>query len=183
MAAEVEGGADQPALVTARVAVVGEVISGDPAGHGADGFGGFGGVLGQVGRDRDVGGLAAAGSGMWTVRVSSWAPQRMSHPCGRAGWGTVANQVDAAAAVMAAASCSASRAGEASWPRLVGGVQAEDGVEVDQAAGLELGHLGVGELDFPGPGGLAARASWRRMAMVVRRHSSGACAFHTTAPW
>ena len=34
---------------------------------------------------------------------------------------------------------------------------------------------------FPAPAAFAALASWRRIAMVVRRHSSGACAFHTTA--
>ena len=34
-------------------------------------------------------------------------------------------------------------------------VEAEDGVEVDQAARLELGHLGVGELDPE------CRAAWR----------------------
>ena len=39
VAAEVPGGADQPALMTARVAVEGQVISGDPAGDGADRLG------------------------------------------------------------------------------------------------------------------------------------------------
>ena len=66
----------------------------------------------------------------------------------------------------------------------VGGVEAveaEDGVEVDQPAALELGHLGDTR---PGPGrraALASLSSRRRMAMTVRRHSSPAWAFQTTA--
>ena len=58
-------------------------------------------------------------AGSWMVRVSSWAPQRMSQPPGRAGWATVANQVEAVAAWMASSSCPVPRAGGMSWPSLV----------------------------------------------------------------
>src|SRR5260370_39807660 len=61
MAAEMPGGADQPALMTAWVAVIGDVISVDAAVHRADRLGRLGGVLRQVGRDRKVGRLVAGG--------------------------------------------------------------------------------------------------------------------------
>ena len=43
-------------------------------------------------------------AGSWMVRVSSWAPHRISQPPGRAGWATVANHVEAAAAWIASSS-------------------------------------------------------------------------------
>jgi hypothetical protein len=59
-------------------------------------------------------------------------------------------------------------------------VEAEDGVEVDEAAFLELGDLGIGKL-HPCAVNLCEFVQAAGMAMVVRRHSSGAWAFHTTA--
>jgi hypothetical protein len=49
----------------------------------------------------------------------------------------------------------------------VGGIQAEDGVEVDKAAGLELGHLGIRQLHSPDPGGLSHVIATEAGAQVV----------------
>src|SRR5262249_27879638 len=151
VAAEVPGGADQPALVAARVAVVAEVINGDTASHGSDRLGGLGGVLGQVGRDGNVGGLSGSGDPdcsdvelgapadfppVWLCRVGDGGEPR------RGGGGDRGGELIGGQRRLGELAC------------VGGGIEAEDGVEVDQAAGLELGHLGVGELHCPGPGGL-----------------------------
>ena len=68
--------------------------------------------------------------------------------------------------------------GETRWLVSIEAVDADDGVEVDDAAGLELGHLGVGLahlglVDGGGDAELLARA--RGSATRKRRHSSGVC--------
>src|ERR1700722_2990147 len=123
---------------------------------------------------------AVAGSAM--VRVSSWAPHRMSHPWGRAGWATVANHVEAAAVVMASASCAASRAGGIRSPSWVVASRRKMAWKWTRPRAWNSATLAYDSCTFPAPAILAALASWRRMAMVVRRHSSGAWAFQTTAP-
>ena len=85
------------------------------------------------------------------MRGSIWAPQAMSHPLVFAGWETVANHVVLATCCMTSASTSAVNAGvRRDGPLRMGGVvavKAEDRVEVDQPAPLQLGDLGVRELD------------------------------------
>ncbi len=120
-------------------------------------------------------------AGRVMVRVSSWAPQRMSQPLGRAGWATVANHVEPAADVMAAASCAASRAGGTSSPSSVVASRRKMAWKWTRPRAWNSATLAYDSCTFPAPAALAARASWRRMAMVVRRHSSGAWAFQTTA--
>ena len=156
------------------------VVGGDAAGRDADGLGGLGGVLGQVGRDRDVGDLAVVGEAddagvdlgapgdvpaLRPGRVGDGGePRRAGHGLDDTGEHVGGDR-------------GRWRDGAFGMDR-VDAVEAEDGVEVDQSAALELGHFGEGD---PDPGaGLASLSSRRRMAMTVRRHSSPQWAFQTT---
>src|SRR5262249_57170178 len=130
-----------------RVAVVAEVISGDAAGHGADGFGGLGGVLGQVGGDGNVGGLSGS-CDPYCSDVELGAPADVPPMrLGRMGNGGEPRRGGGR-----------DRGGELIGGQrrlgglacVGGGIQAGDGVEGGQAAGLELGHLGGGEVHYPG---------------------------------
>ena len=75
----------------------------------------------------------------------------MSQPFGLAGWETVANQVtlDGLADDVGQHLGGDRRMGWDGALRVGGieAVEAEDRVEVDQPAALELGHLGIGQLD------------------------------------
>ena len=159
------------------------VVGGDPAGRHAGGLGGFGGVLGEVGGDRDVGDFAVVGEPD-DARVDLGAPGDVpAVGLGRVGdggepgrGGDLADQV-----------------GEH-----LGG----DGrVRLDGALGVSRGRCRRGGR-WRGSGsarGAGIRRPWRRTAgrgrrvalaslsrrrrrvMTVRRHSSEAWAFQTTA--
>jgi len=68
---------------------------------------------------------------------------------------------------------------------VVGAIQADDGVEVHQPAGLELGDLRVRDADpVRHSRSLSPARAARTLAssMMKRFHSAGACQFHSTAP-
>ena len=63
VSADLKAGADEASLVGALVGPDAGVLGGDAAGRDAGGLGALGRVLGQVGRDGDVGDLSVAGDG------------------------------------------------------------------------------------------------------------------------
>ena len=93
-------------------------------------------------------------AGRVMVRVSSWAPQRMSQPLGPGGVGDGGEPRRGGGGGDGGGQLRGVEGGRDQVAVLGGGVEAEDGVEVDQAAGLELGHLGIRQLHLPGPGSL-----------------------------
>src|SRR5262249_60047784 len=142
------GGADQPALVAARVAVVAEVINGDTASHGSDRLGGLGGVLGQVGRDGNVGGLSGSGDPdcsdvelgapadippVWLCRVGDGGEPR------RGGGGDRGGELIGGQR----------RLGELGWGG--GGIEAGEGGGGGQAPGPGRGRPCGGGVDCPRP--------------------------------
>ena len=147
--ADLEAGADEPSLVGALVGVDFRVVRGDPAGRDPGGLGAFGRVFGQVGRDRDIGDLAVVGEPD-DARVDLGAPGDV--PAVGLGWMSDGGEPSGGGDL-------ADETGEHisgdGWWRLDGAlgmgrvvaVEPEDGVEVDQAAALELGDLGIGQPD------------------------------------
>ena len=114
----------------------------DAAVEGADAFGGFGGVLGDVAGDGLVGEVRRS---MVIGRTSTWAPQRSVATAVRRprGWSTVTAAAACAYGVGRGGRRRPSRAGASVGP--VRAVEADDGVEVDDAAPLVFGDLGEGD--------------------------------------
>src|SRR5262245_39953359 len=125
------------------MAVDADRVRGDPRGDPADGFGGFGRVLREVGDDLAVGDLPT-GSGADDLDVQLRAP--LDQPPVQLIWvrcGHASGAGDGAAqGVLELAG------GQMRWrAATVGNVEADECVEVDQAAGLELGDLPEAGLD------------------------------------
>ena len=121
----------------------------DPPDQSTDGLGGLGRVFRQVGGDGNVGDLAVAGE-LDGARINLGATSDV--PAFRPSWvadgGEPGHARDPSDDVGQRVGAEG-RVGRKDPLRVKGvvAVEAEDGVEVDQAAPLELGDLGVGQFD------------------------------------
>src|SRR5215469_18554576 len=107
----------------------------------------------------------------------------MSHPLGLAGWATVANHVVAAAELMTLAMTSAVIAGGGGMVRSgwTGSVPSRRKMAWKWIRPRRWNSATLAnESRTRAPCGLASLSRRRRMPMTVRRHNSGAWAFHTT---
>ena len=185
--AERPAGVDEPFGVGAvRVGVQVDGFGGDAGGGVAGDLGAFGGVLGEVAATARSVTLPVPVRVM--MRMSISVPQAMSQPpAGPGGAGAEADVGGGLAdGVVEVGDGEAGRRG-----RLVGvggvvAVEADQGVEVDGAAGLVFGGFAVRDRTGS-PGGICRRRDpdgdarrraswprWRSMACLVRRHSSPA---------
>jgi hypothetical protein len=120
---------------------------------GAEALGGLGGVLGDVPGDllsRQLPGLALGSGDVADVELLAPAgiPARLSVQR-RAGYSDRRDRQPQGLLEEGGRERRGCRGQAAGAAAVGGGVQADDGVEVDRAASLELGHLGIGDPGHP----------------------------------
>ena len=143
--AEAEAFGDEAAGVVADGKVGEPVGDGDAAVEGAGAFGGLGGVLGDVGGDLAVGQVPGGGD---RAGVEFTPPGQRP---GREARSSRDLQVDGAGGLVdGGGEQGKGRPGGRGRGRPGGAIEPDDGVEVDDAAPLVFGDLGVGDPDLGG---------------------------------
>jgi len=135
-------GADEPSGVGGFGGVEADGFRGESFGAMAGDFGGFGGVFGQVPSDGGIG--ECAGEGHWTDIELGSPGQCPAVGIGRVWWCSEPGGGDGVGEGLVQIGCGDSRWRGEEGVGVVGveGVEAEQGVEVDESAGLVFGDFG-----------------------------------------